>query len=80
MVEQVGLRRVWRSGLLLTQDNSPGDDVTAELAGPSTGAAVPDHAIQRIIRGDAVDEITRAGQRNRDERRIVMILAGLIRA
>jgi len=41
---------------------------------------VPAHATQRIIMGDAVDEITRAGQRNRDERRIVMILAGLIRA
>jgi len=56
------------------------DDVTAELAGPSTGAAVPAHAIQRIIMGDAVDEITRAGKRNRDERRIVMTQAVLERA
>jgi len=56
------------------------DDVTAELAGPSTGAAVPAHAIQRIIMGDDVDEITRAGTRNRDERRIVMTQAVLVRA
>ncbi len=56
------------------------DDVTAELAGPSTGAAVPAHAIQRIVMGNAVDEITRAGKRNRDEGRIVMIQAVLVRA
>lgn len=56
------------------------DDVTAELAGPSTGAAVPAHAIQRIVMRDAVDEITRAGQRNRDEGRIVMVQAVLVRA
>lgn len=56
------------------------DDVTAELAGPSTGASVPAHAIQRIVMGNAVDEITRAGQRNRDERRIVMTQAVLVRA
>ncbi|MGH7387884.1 MAG: methyltransferase domain-containing protein [Candidatus Rokuibacteriota bacterium] len=56
------------------------DDVTAELAGPSTGAVVPAHAIQRIVMGDAVDEITRAGQRNRDEGRIVMTQAVLVRA
>lgn len=55
------------------------DDVTAELAGPSTGAAVPAHAIQRIVMGDGVDEITRAGKRNRDEARIVMIQAVLVR-
>ena len=51
------------------------DDVTAQLAGPSTGAAVPAHGIQRIVMGDAVDEITRAGQRNREERRIVIVQA-----
>ncbi len=56
------------------------DDVTSELAGPSTGAAVPAHAIQRIIMGEAVDAITRAGKRNRDERRIVMTQAVLVRA
>ena len=51
------------------------DDVTAELAGPSTGAAVPAHSIARIVMGDAIDDITRAGQRNRDEKRVVMIQA-----
>jgi sarcosine/dimethylglycine N-methyltransferase len=50
-------------------------DVTAELVGPSTGAAVPAHSIARIVMGDAVDDITRAGQRNRDEGRVVMIQA-----
>jgi SAM-dependent methyltransferase len=56
------------------------EDVTAELAGPSPGAAVPARAIQRIVMGDAVDEITRAGARNRDEGRIVMIQAVLVHA
>jgi len=51
------------------------EDVTAELAGPSTGAAIPAHAIARIVMGDAVDEISRAGQRNREEGRIVNIQA-----
>ena len=49
------------------------EDVTAELAGASSGAAVPAHGIARIVMGDAVDEISRAGQRNRDEGRIVNI-------
>jgi sarcosine/dimethylglycine N-methyltransferase len=51
------------------------EDVTAELAGPSTGADVPAHSIARIVMGDAIDDITRAGQRNRDEGRVVMIQA-----
>jgi len=51
------------------------EDVTAELAGPSTGAAVPAHSIGRIVMGDAIDDITRAGRRNRDEGRVVMIQA-----
>jgi len=51
------------------------EDVTKELAGPSTGAGVPAHSIARIVMGDAVDEITRAGQRNRDEGRVVNIQA-----
>ncbi|MGH7332298.1 MAG: SAM-dependent methyltransferase [Candidatus Rokuibacteriota bacterium] len=49
------------------------DDVTAEMAGPSTGGAVPAHSIQRVVMGEALDEITRAGQRNREERRIVIV-------
>ncbi len=55
------------------------DDVTAEIAGPSSGAAVPAHSIQRIVMGEALDEVTRAGQRNREEGRIVMIQAVLER-
>ena len=51
------------------------EDVTDELAGPSTGAGVPAHSIARIVMGDAIDDITRAGQRNRDEGRVVMIQA-----
>ena len=51
------------------------EDVTQELAGPSTGAGVPAHSIARIIMGDTVDEITRAGQQNRAEGRIVNIQA-----
>jgi len=49
------------------------DDVTAETG--RTGAAIPPHSIQRIVMGEALDAITRAGQRNRDEGRIVMIQA-----
>jgi hypothetical protein len=55
------------------------DDVTAEAAGPSTGAASPAHSIQRIVMGAAVDAIARSGQKNRDEGRIVMIQAVLER-
>lgn len=55
------------------------EDVTTELAGPSTGAAFPAHSIARIVMGDTLDEITRAGQRNRDERRIVNVQAILER-
>jgi SAM-dependent methyltransferase len=63
LIEAVGFRpRAW-------------EDVTLELAGASSGAAVPAHSIQRLVMGDGLDEITRAGQRNRDERRLVMIQA-----
>ena len=55
------------------------DDVTAEAVGPSTGAAGPAHSVQRIIMGDALDAIVRAGQQNREDRRIVMIQAVLER-
>ena len=51
------------------------DDVTVEIAGPARGTAVPPHDIQRIVMGAALDEITRAGHRNREERRIVMVQA-----
>jgi SAM-dependent methyltransferase len=48
-------------------------DVTAEVSGPTDASAVPAHSIQRLVMGDALPEITRAGQKNRDEGRIVMI-------
>jgi len=55
------------------------DDVTDEAAGPSTGADSPAHSVQRIIMGEALEPIVKAGQRNRAERRIVMIQAVLER-
>jgi SAM-dependent methyltransferase len=51
------------------------EDVTAETAGPATGAAVPAHSIQRLVMGDALDAIVAAGHRNRAEGRIVSIQA-----
>jgi SAM-dependent methyltransferase len=51
------------------------DDVSMETVGPSTGAAVPPHSIQRLVMGDAIDAIIEAGHRNREERRIVSIQA-----
>ena len=56
------------------------EDVTMDLPGPSAAAAMPAYAIQRIVMGDALDAITRSGQRNRDERRTVMIQAVFERA
>jgi ubiquinone/menaquinone biosynthesis C-methylase UbiE len=55
-------------------------DVTAEIAGPSTGAAVPPHSIQRIVMGAGLDEIISAGHRNREEQRIVMTQAVFVRS
>jgi sarcosine/dimethylglycine N-methyltransferase len=55
------------------------DDVTDEVAGPGSAAAIPAHSVQRIIMGDALDDIVRAGQQNRAERRIVMTQAVLER-
>ena len=61
VIEGAGFRaRVW-------------DDVTAETAGPTTAAGIPAHSIQRLVMGDAIDEIIRAGHRNRDEGRLVSI-------
>jgi SAM-dependent methyltransferase len=51
------------------------DDVTAETAGPTTAAAIPAHSIQRLVMGDAIDEIILVGHRNRDEDRLVSIQA-----
>ena len=49
------------------------DDVTAEAAMP--GAGGPAYGIQHLVMGDALAAITHAGQRNRDERRIVRVQA-----
>ena len=49
------------------------DDVTVETAG--SGGPVPAHSIQRIVMGDALEDIVRAGNRNREEHRIVMVQA-----
>jgi ubiquinone/menaquinone biosynthesis C-methylase UbiE len=51
------------------------DDVTAETAGPTTAATIPAHSIQRLVMGDAIDEIIRVGHRNRDEGRLASIQA-----
>jgi SAM-dependent methyltransferase len=51
------------------------EDMTAETAGPASGAAVPAHSIQRLVMGDAIDAIIAAGHRNRAEGRVVSIQA-----
>jgi SAM-dependent methyltransferase len=51
------------------------EDVTADVAGGMTADAIPAHAIQRIVMGDALPDIIHAGHRNREERRIVTIQA-----
>jgi SAM-dependent methyltransferase len=56
------------------------DDVTAETAGPATAGDIPAHSIQRLVMGDGLDEIIRAGHRNREEGRLVSIQAVLDRA
>jgi SAM-dependent methyltransferase len=49
------------------------DDVTAETGG--SGAPVPVHSVQRLVMGDALNDVIRAGNRNRAEHRIVMVQA-----
>jgi len=51
------------------------DDVTAETAGPATGASLPTHSIARLVMGDAIEAIMRAGHQNREEQRLVSIQA-----
>ena len=51
------------------------DDVTAEVAGPASPESIPAHSAQRLIMGDRLDAILRAGQRNRAEERIVSVQA-----
>ena len=55
------------------------DDVSDAIAGSGSAAAVPAYAAPRLIMGDALDAIMAAQQRNRAERRIVMIQAVLER-
>jgi SAM-dependent methyltransferase len=54
------------------------EDVTQEIA-PRPGVELPAHSIQRILMGDALEAIHRAGDRNREEGRIVSIQAVLER-
>jgi SAM-dependent methyltransferase len=56
------------------------DDVTDEIAGPRDVSAIPQHSIQRIVMGDGLEEIIRAGLRNREEGRIVMVQGVFTRA
>jgi ubiquinone/menaquinone biosynthesis C-methylase UbiE len=66
LVEAAGFRvRAW-------------EDVTHEIA-PRAGSPLPAHSIQRILMGEALDAIHRAGDRNREEGRIVSIQAVLER-
>lgn len=68
LIEAAGFRaRLW-------------DDVTAEIAGSGPGGAVQAYSIQSLVMGAALAAITRAGQRNRDEGRIVMVQAVFDRA
>src|SRR3989475_9510838 len=55
------------------------DDGTAGAAGPRAADPVPPYFAPRIIMGDALDPIVRAGHRNREEARIVLIQAILDR-
>jgi SAM-dependent methyltransferase len=48
------------------------DDVTVDIG---RDAAAPAHSIQHLVIGEALDAITRAGRRNREEGRIVMVQA-----
>jgi SAM-dependent methyltransferase len=66
LMEAAGFRvRVW-------------EDVTREIA-PRPGAELPAHSIQRILMGEALEAIHQAGDRNREEGRIVSIQAVLER-
>jgi SAM-dependent methyltransferase len=66
LMEAAGFRvRVW-------------EDVTREIA-PPAGAALPAHSIQRILMGGRLAAILEAGDRNREEERIVSIQAILER-
>jgi SAM-dependent methyltransferase len=63
LIEVAGFRvRVW-------------DDVTVDASVATAPAALPAYAISKLVMGDALEEIMAAGQRSRDERRVLMIHA-----
>jgi ubiquinone/menaquinone biosynthesis C-methylase UbiE len=63
LVEEAGFRvRVW-------------EDVTADASAAASVAALPPYAISRLVMGDGLEAIMEAGQRNRDERRVLTIHA-----
>ena len=63
LIEAAGFRvRVW-------------DDATAETSVATPPAALPPYAIPKLIMGDALPAIMAAGQRSRDERRVLVIRA-----
>jgi SAM-dependent methyltransferase len=63
LIEEAGFRvRVW-------------DDVTAEASVATSVAALPPYAIAKLVMGNELEAIMQAGQRNRDERRILAIQA-----
>jgi MPBQ/MSBQ methyltransferase len=51
------------------------DDVTREVAGSGPDTGVPPYSIQTLVMGETLTAISRAGRRNRDEGRIVMVQA-----
>ena len=63
LIEAPGFRvRVW-------------DDVTADTSVGTPPSALPAYAISKLVMGDALEAIMAAGQRSRDERRVLMIHA-----
>jgi hypothetical protein len=63
LLESTGFRvRVW-------------DDVTDEFSVGTPVAALPPYAISKLIMGDELQAIMDAGQRSRDERRMLSIHA-----
>jgi hypothetical protein len=51
------------------------DHVTAETAGPVEAGDIPAHSAQRLSMGERLEEIIRAGHRNRGEGRLVAVQA-----
>jgi SAM-dependent methyltransferase len=63
LLESTGFRvRVW-------------DDVTDEFSVATPVSALPPYAISKLVKGDELQAIVDAGQRNRDERRMLSIHA-----